>query len=294
MADILSALAGLLGGSGNLMAAPPAMGGGGMPSAPPLPPMRPDPMALSSAQAPGGASSDGSLMEGLRSLLGGGGGGDNAGGKFNLADILADFGAGAAAPSENTIWGRVGAGIHGATTSSDQRAKGVKADQLAKEDRALKMEDRELRKEDREFDRRMRQAAASRASASSARAARSAQFTELKTVADLMEKINPRLKASDRIAVERLVRDHGKDLETDGLSRDEIMSGMDDYRRQLEAEITGQSAGTATPADVTPAGPGDGASRDQAAEVTSQDDFNALPSGAWFINPADGRVLQKR
>lgn len=36
-----------------------------------------------------------------------------------------------------------------------------------------------------------------------------------------------------------------------------------------------------------------GGSRDNPARPMSEADFNALPPGAWFINPADGALLQK-
>lgn len=35
-------------------------------------------------------------------------------------------------------------------------------------------------------------------------------------------------------------------------------------------------------------------SKDSPAKPTSQKDFGALPSGAWFVNPADGKLLQKK
>ena len=41
-------------------------------------------------------------------------------------------------------------------------------------------------------------------------------------------------------------------------------------------------------------GPQGGASQDAPAKPSTQEDFDALPSGAYFVNPSDGRVLQKK
>lgn len=55
---------------------------------------------------------------------------------------------------------------------------------------------------------------------------------------------------------------------------------------------TAPAAPAATPTP-TPRPAARGASRDQAVTVSSQAEFDALPPGAWFINPADDRVMQK-
>lgn len=71
------------------------------------------------------------------------------------------------------------------------------------------------------------------------------------------------------------------------------------YDRSLAAPgaggIFGLLAGGAPPlAPTAPAPrPSSGGSREQAARVTSQAEFDALPAGAWFVNPADGQVMQK-
>lgn len=51
-------------------------------------------------------------------------------------------------------------------------------------------------------------------------------------------------------------------------------------------------AGPGTPVASTAAG--DGSSRNAPARPADQAAFDALPSGSYFVNPADGRLLQKR
>lgn len=58
------------------------------------------------------------------------------------------------------------------------------------------------------------------------------------------------------------------------------------------APATARAAAPATARQVPAAG-GDGRTAGSAATVQTEDDFNRLPVGAWFVNPADGRVMQK-
>jgi len=64
--------------------------------------------------------------------------------------------------------------------------------------------------------------------------------------------------------------------------------------------LLAQLGGRAPPAAGDPNRPANGPARgggggtmQSPARPRSEADFNALPSGAWFINPADGRLLQK-
>lgn len=51
---------------------------------------------------------------------------------------------------------------------------------------------------------------------------------------------NPALDTKDKIAIERLVRDHGRDLQRQGKLDTEILPAMEAYRKQLEADIAGK------------------------------------------------------
>lgn len=56
----------------------------------------------------------------------------------------------------------------------------------------------------------------------------------------------------------------------------------------------GWGAAPASPAPAARPQPGTGTSQGAPARPMNEADFNALPSGAWFVNPADGRTMQKK
>ena len=78
------------------------------------------------------------------------------------------------------------------------------------------------------------------------------------------------------------------------------------YDRYLSSGSSGGIGGYLTPPAPVAAAPlqpgrggapgrggGAGSSQSAPARVASQEEFDRLPSGAWFVNPADGRTLQK-
>ena len=74
----------------------------------------------------------------------------------------------------------------------------------------------------------------------------------------MVRKINPDLDTKDRIAIERLVRDRGKQLQDQGVLDEQVLPEMEKYRKDLEARVMGKnpkssSAGSAaTPPPPTP------------------------------------------
>lgn len=67
-------------------------------------------------------------------------------------------------------------------------------------------------------------------------------------------------------------------------SADEMKKLMTTERDRLLRDYLPQQQGMA----------GNGASKEAPAKPASKSDFDALPSGSFFINPADGRILQKK
>lgn len=88
----------------------------------------------------------------------------------------------------------------------------------------------------------------------------------------------------------------------DQMARGEPLSphqeaALDRYER-LQRRPDPFAAFMSPPEASAPAGgqaqSGAGVSPNNPASPQSQEDFDALPSGAWFVNPADGRLMQKR
>lgn len=180
------------------------------------------------------------------------------------------------------------------------------AAKIAAADRKMKLEDRELAIDDKAFDRSLKTSAEKRAISKDSRESKTAEIGMVKTMSEVMRNVDPQLDIKDRIAVERLVRDEGKRLyEAEGLQGEELKTKMQEYSKDLQGRlvakkpsvtggaITPQAPGeAATAKPVAPAG--DGKSQAAPSRPVDQKSFDSLPSGAWFVNPADGRVLQKQ
>lgn len=192
----------------------------------------------------------------------------------------------------------------GAFGSRDRVAAAEEAKKIAASDRKMKLEDRELAQDDKAFDRAIKTSGEKRAVAKDKRDAKSSEITMIKTISEVMRNVDPQLDIKDRIAVERLVRDEGKRLyEAEGLQGEELKTKMQEYSRDLQGRliskkpsITGAPASDAPPsAPAKPVAPtGDGKTQALPSRPVDQQSFDSLPSGAWFVNPADGRVLQKQ
>ncbi len=191
-------------------------------------------------------------------------------------------------------------GASGAMNARDALSDKEKAARIADEDREMKIDDRA-------FDRAKDIRGESRADSREKREGRLNEIKMLEATAKVMRDVDPSLDIKDRIAVERLVRDEGKRLmDAESLSGEELQTAMETYRKDIEGRltankprITGAQPGPAAKSGTgatskAPTGSGDGKSQSSPAAPVDKSAFDALPSGAWFVNPADGRVLQKK
>lgn len=210
-------------------------------------------------------------------------------------------------------------GAGGAVAAQDKFSRDADASKLAAEERALRLEDRELKLDDRAWNRSKDMASEKRATSKEARDKRQADLKMLEVTSKVMKDIDPTLDIKDRIAIERLVRDEGKRLmDKESLQGEELKTKMETYRKDIEERVKGGSGtgalGVPEPAPAAPSGAvkpapggtvfgatpespatgGDGSDRSRPAMPHTQADFDKLPSGAWFINPSDGRVLPKK
>ena len=174
----------------------------------------------------------------------------------------------------------------GTFNAFNKQAAARSAAETAAEDRSWKREDRTIAADDRQYKR-------GREGAKDAREARTSEVALVKTLSDVMRNMDPQLDTKDRIAVERLVRDEGKRLmDAEALSGEELKTAMETYRKDLEGRLKQQNPHVGGGAPGATAG--NGKSQSAPARPASRQAFDALPSGAWFVNPADGRVMQKK
>lgn len=208
-------------------------------------------------------------------------------------------------------------GASGAFGSRDRVQAREDAAKIAASDRAMKLEDRDLALDDKAFDRTLKTSQEKRAISKDKRDGKQTEISMIKTMSDVMRNVDPQLDIKDRIAVERLVRDEGKRLrESESLEGEELKTKMQEYSRDLQDRLISKKpsvGGPAVPAvpGAAPSAPGaprtlnqappaaakpsgDGKSQTSPATPTDQSTFDALPSKSWFVNPADGRILQKQ
>lgn len=203
-------------------------------------------------------------------------------------------------------------GAGGAVAAQDKFSRDAAATKQAAEDRELKLDDRA-------WSRSKDMASEKRATSKEARDERQADLKMLEVTSKVMKDIDPTLDIKDRIAIERLVRDEGKRLmDSEALQGEELKTKMETYRKDLEERVKGGSGtgalGVPEPAPAAPSGAvkpapggtvygatpespatgGDGSDKSRPAMPHTQADFDKLPSGAYFINPSDGGVLQKK
>ena len=202
-------------------------------------------------------------------------------------------------------------GAGGAVAAQDKFSRDAAASSLAAEDRKLKLEDRDLKLDDRAWNR-------SKDMASEKRNKRSDDLKMIEVMSKVMKDIDPTLDTKDRIAIERLVRDEGKRLmDREALQGEELKTQMETYRKGLEERVKGGKSTLGVPGPESPSAPegavkpapggtvygatpespatgGSGADKSQPAMPRNKTDFDNLPSGAYFINPSDGRVLLKK
>lgn len=151
-----------------------------------------------------------------------------------------------------------------------------------------------LAADDREFERRMKTSENRRAEARDQRESRRAEIENTKAVTDIMRSLGGSLSTDQKFKFEKQITDYAKAINPDGMmDADQLKAALDEYRTDLEQRM-GVSRAQPGGGQKAPARGGDGRSRESPAQPTDQASFAALPSGAWFINPADGRILQKK
>jgi len=202
-------------------------------------------------------------------------------------------------------------GAGGAVAAQDKFSRDAAATKQAAEDRELKLDDRA-------WSRSKDMASEKRATSKEARDERQADLKMLEVTSKVMKDIDPTLDIKDRIAIERLVRDEGKRLmDKESLQGEELKTKMETYRKEVEERVKGGKNTLGVPGPEAPSAPegavkpapngtvygatpespatgGSGADKSQPAMPRNKADFDNLPSGAYFINPSDGRVLLKK
>lgn len=122
-----------------------------------------------------------------------------------------------------------------------------------------------------------------------------------KWAAETMRKADPQITINQRINIERLIRDHGRDLERQGKLEKDILPAMDRYRADLEDRIKRKEplpsptpdsgAGSPTPTAQPPATPGTPSVRGQAAPAPAPTPSSGAPRpGAAKTSPKAGEL----
>lgn len=137
---------------------------------------------------------------------------------------------------------------------------------------------------------------------------KSSKFSDLNTASQIEEREGRRLARKtldfdDRIQLEKVVNDYGQKLGLNSTflpasERAEKLQQMEEYRKEVTRRVmegetpveAAENADQTTEPSATLTGP---SPYDSPAQVASQQDFDALLPGSYFINPADGSVLQK-
>jgi len=195
-------------------------------------------------------------------------------------------------------------GAGGAVAAQDKFSRDAAATKQAAEDRELKLDDRAWsRSKDMTTEKRNK---------------RNDDLKMLEFTSKVMKDIDPTLDTKDRIAIERLVRDEGKRLmDREALQGEELKTQMETYRKGLEERVKGGKNTLGVPGPESPSAPegavkpapggtvygatpkspatgGDGKDKSRPAMPHTKADFDNMPSGTWFLNPSDGRVLLKK
>jgi hypothetical protein len=115
-----------------------------------------------------------------------------------------------------------------------------------------------------------------------------------KMEAEIKKLVDPSLDIKDKIALENQVSYLMNSMLKDGQDYDDVLKKGRELLQEKQSRVMGKTAlASDTGAGGNTPG-GDGASEASPALPTSQESFDKLPSGAWFKNPADGRIMQKK
>lgn len=204
-------------------------------------------------------------------------------------------------------------GAGGAVAAQDKFSRDADASKQAAEDRELKLDDRA-------WSRSKDMASEKRATSKEARDERKAKLDNLTAVQKLMQDIGGQLTVEQRFKLNDQLDRYADVINKNGvLSPDELKEALKAERdRRIKDYTSGtilpSTEGAANPAPsapeeavkpapngtvygATPESPatgGSGADKSQPAMPRNKADFDNLPSGAYFINPSDGRVLLKK
>lgn len=209
-------------------------------------------------------------------------------------DIIQAVFAGAAGVNPNSpglsAFAQGGAGTFKAF---DKQSAANVASKNATEDRLWKREDRGIAADDRQFKRGME----------TSKDARAERDSDVKNVASLSKVMNG-IKSMNGLTMEQkfkvndqLYRYADKINKSGLMSPEDLDTAIGKERDRLLVEYGVRSPDGAV-GKVPPAAgqqqSGDGASSASPSKPTSRESFDTLPSGAWFVNPADGKVMQKQ
>lgn len=187
---------------------------------------------------------------------------------------------------------KLGAAIQGAAGAT----KGLRDEQLQQQ-----MMD--AARADKQFDQGLKLSGENRAVAKDARDARSQNIANTKTVQEIIRGASGDLTPDQRLRLESDVMRYARVINPSGtMLEPEFQQRLAAYRNEAEARVRGttvapQQGGQTQQPNAGKAGAatgGDGKSAQSAARPANQAAFDALPKGAFFINPRDGQLMQKK
>lgn len=181
-------------------------------------------------------------------------------------------------------------GASGTFNAFDKQASDRAATETAAEDRMWKREDRTIAADDRQYNRKM----------DTAKNARDERMADVKNISALARTMKD-LRGSTELTMDQkfklndqLYRYADKINKNGVMTTEELNAALDKERDRLMLEYGVKKAPAGGGGSQAPAAGGGGQSQQAPARPTSREAFDQLPSGAWFVNPADGRVMQKK
>lgn len=193
------------------------------------------------------------------------------------------------AASVDPTRGKFGAFAQGAAGA----AKGMRDEQMAQQ--AL-----DAARADKQFDQGLKLSGENRAIAKDARDARTQNISNTEVVQRIIKGASGELTPDQKLKLEGDVMRFARNINPTGnMLEPELTQRLDRYRNEAEARIRGQAVapqqgqGGAAKGAAPTAG-GDGKTAQTPARPANLAAFEALPKGAFFINPRDGALLQKK
>ncbi len=184
---------------------------------------------------------------------------------------------------------KLGAAIQGAAGAT----KGMRDEQLQQQ-----MMD--AARADKQFDQGLKLSGENRAVAKDARDARTQNISNTEAVQRIIKGASGDLTPDQKLKLEGDVMRFARNINPTGtMTESELTQRLDKYRNEAAARIRGEAVapqgGSPQGKDAKPqSAGGDGKSAQTAARPANQAAFDALPKGAFFINPRDGQLMQKK